>query len=342
MIGYTGRPREAVYTTADRNLPSHDPGIDNAILATCSTTSPEAVKEAKIFAEQKVNMSMITATTPEILEEKRKNEKFKESAWDQIKQQGDWEKRVVYLTQDETKEKKLFTPLNTPYEHKLGLFLIGFVNTMGIYHNKYSTHPSGYEKSDNIPLKAFSDTLESWLFYCQNRLIPSIHKSQKPICDSIQAILNAYEIRHVSPYVNSIEGNCLEIRLANLGYSKKGKSVKAITSENFGHEGSTDLKSDTVLIVNALTGTEVFAHTIIEEGVKKRVENIIYMGDPDSDIAKHATIVIPIPESVHRYSGIISLGYPAMGVVYDAMTSQLMHDLNMTEEKLWENHSEHG
>jgi len=340
--GYSGRPQNACYTTRDEPLPSHDPNIDNAILASYSTTSPEAVKGAKIFAEQGVNTSLITGTTPKMLEDKRKKEGWKESAWEYLKKQKDWKRQVVYLFQKEDEEKEQLAALNTEFEFKLGPVSIGFANCIGLYHDIYDVIPGRYEESEAIPLKTISDTIESFYYYIIKRLVPSFNKNQDLIYKLIQLILEANEIRHVSPYLNSIEGKCLEIRLGTLGYNKReGKSVKAITSENYGSEGSSDLKPDTLLILNALEGTEVFANQISREAKKKKVNNIVYVGDPDSGIAKNATMIIPIPEMVHRYHGVISLCYPSVGLLYDGVTSQIKHDLGYTEGKMREEHSQH-
>jgi len=341
--GYSGRPRKSTHATDEKNLPSHNPEIDNAILASGTTTSPEAVKEANIFLKQGVNLSLITATTPKILEERLKRGETKESVWDHFKEKyGDWNKRVVYLFQDDTEEKKELASLNTPFERKLGLISIGLVNSIDVYHDRYDVYPGRFEGSETIPLIAISNTISNFLYYFKNRVVRSINRSQKQIYKVVEKIAEAHDIRHVSPYLNFREGTCFEIRLGNLGYNKEGKTVRAITSENYGSEGSSDLRSDTLLFVIALEGTEVFAYQIMKEAKKKRVRDRIYVGDSTSKIAKYATLVIPIPEPVHRYKGVINLGYPAIGFILDGITAAVKYELGMTEQQLRENHSQHG
>jgi hypothetical protein len=336
-VGYTGRHRPATYSIDQKNLPSHNPEIDHAIITTGSTTTKPVVQQMETFIACGVKTSMVTFTTPEMLEERRKKEHIP-SAWDFFKKQKGFEKQVIYLYQRDPKEREnpLFAPMNSEFENNSKLTWTAMADCIKEYH-------SLYEDSGMIPLKTVSDTMLSCEDYLTHELIPCSQKYQDRIYNSIQAIKNSQDIRLVASGPNTMGRNSFMIRLENCGFNGREKTVDVINSESYGREGSSDIDVNTLVIGISADGKDVFTQMIMEEAKKKKAKQRIFIGNPYSEMAKYATEVIPIPWSIHGYNGVFGgFGYLGIEFVLDSMISQIAKELGITEEDMRREHSQHG
>ena len=336
-FGYAGKPKRPTYKIGDDGIPSHKPDIDIAVVPSGSTTSPKVIEQMKIFTSLGIKTFLITYTTPEKLEERRNKEGTLESAWDTFKTQDQSEEQVIYLPQRKSERQGIAAPLNTEFESNLKPVGTALADSMKKYHEFY-------EGSDTIPLKTISDTMGSCFNYYKHCLVPFLFEYQNQIYDTVQLIKDPEisAVRIFSPGINSMAGNGAMIRFSNI-FDTEEKNVRTITSETFDSEGSSDLRSDTLLMVYAIKGNELFVHPIMREAKKKNVKHIVYIGNPKSEsLTKLATIVIGIPWSFWGYDGVFGgLGPLGMELLNDAISAQVGKDLGRAEGYLRKHHSQH-
>ncbi len=180
-----------------------------------------------------------------------------------------------------------------------------------------------------------------------------IQKNIKKILGEIKTVLSKVDEQEVDDLVGQIRAakKIVAVGAGRVGMATRGFAMRlghlGLSAYMLGDATVPSIGEDDLLLVSSGSGETQTIYDLVEIAKKNKANIALITGNPKSRMGKLADVVVRLTarsktKAVEGFASVqpmTTLNEQCLGLFFDAVVLQLMHEMNETHDTLWARHS---